>query len=86
MTYEESITFSYFSRNQTEAIKQMVAGESVVVSGFCRMVLGYRARGLVIFLGVSDVEILMGGGAGVVDGDSSERCLSGVVGSLRSPS
>ena len=27
----------------------------------------------------------MGGGAGVVmDGDSSERCLSGVVGSLRS--
>ena len=26
----------------------------------------------------------MGGGAGVVDGDSSERCLSGVLGSLRS--
>ena len=33
-------------------------------------------------------EILMGGGGGgrgrVVDGDSSERCLSGAVGSLRS--
>ena len=26
--YEESIKFSYFSRIQTEAIKQMVAGES----------------------------------------------------------
>ena len=29
-------------------------------------------------------EILWGEGAGVVDGDSNERCLSGVVGSLRS--
>ena len=30
-------------------------------------------------------EILIGGGggAGMVDGDSSERCFSGVVGSLR---
>ena len=39
-----------------------------------------------IFLGVSNVQqkFLCGRGAGVTDGDSSERCLSGVVGSLRS--
>ena len=35
--YEESIKFSYFSRIQTKAIKQMVTG---VVNGLCRMVLG----------------------------------------------
>ena len=29
--YEESIKFSYFSRIQTEAIKQMVAGESCCI-------------------------------------------------------
>ena len=53
----------------------MVTG---VVNGLCRMVLGPRAGGLMIFLGVSDVQQkFYGGGAGVVDGDSSERCLSG---------
>ena len=36
-----------------------------------------------IFLGVSDVQQKFYGGRGR-GGDSSERCLSGVVGSLRS--
>ena len=54
--YDESIKFSYFSRIQTEAIKQMVAresrcGEWVVSDG-----VGPRAGGLMIFLGVSDVQ------------------------------
>ena len=59
-----------------------------MVSGLCWMVLGRRAGRLMIFLGVSDVQqkflLGEGGGAGVVDGNSSERCLSGVVGSLKS--
>ena len=59
--YEESIKYSYFSRIQTEAIKQMVTG---VVNGLCRMVLGRRAGGLMIFLGVSDVQQKFYGGRG----------------------
>ena len=58
--YEESIKFSYFPRIQTEAIKQMVTG---VVNGLCRMVLG-RSGGLMIFLGVSDVQQKFYGGRG----------------------
>ena len=60
--YKISIKFSYFSRIQTEAIKQMVTG---VVNGLCRMVLGRGAGSLMIFLGVSDVQQkLYGGGRG----------------------
>ena len=59
--YEESIKFSYFSRIQTEAIKQMVTG---VVNGLCRMVLGRGAGSLMIFLGVSDVQQKLYGGEG----------------------
>ena len=71
---EESIKFSYFSPIQTEAIKQMVAGEGCC-DGLCRMMSGRRAGGLMIFLGMlgCTVKILMG--AGVVDGGSSERCF-----------
>ena len=45
------IKLSYFSRIQTEPIKQMVAGEDCC-GRLCRMVLGHRAGGLMIsFLG-----------------------------------
>ena len=49
--------------------------------------VGPRGREPHDFLGVSDVQqkLYWGGeGAGVIDGDSSESCLSGVVRSLRS--
>ena len=42
---EESIKFSYFSRIQTEAIKQMMAGKGCYC-GLCQMVSG-RGAGVV---------------------------------------
>ena len=61
--YEESIKCSYFSRIQTEAIKQIVTG---VVNGLCRMVLGRGARSLMIFLGcrMYNRNFMGGGGEG----------------------
>ena len=72
------------SRIQTEAIKQMVAGESCCGEWVVSDSVGLEDRGpRDLFGGVGcTMKILMG--ARVVDGGSSERCLSGVVGSLRS--
>ena len=48
----------------------------------CWIVSGRRAESLMLFLGVRCVIKILKG-AGVVDGGNSERCLSGMMGSLR---
>ena len=81
---EENIKFSYISRIQTEAIKQMVVGESCCGEWFVSDGVRPQGRGPHDLFGRvrCTIEILMG--AGVVNGGSRERCLSGVMGSLRS--
>ena len=71
---EESIKFSYFSRIQTEAIKQMVAGEGCCGGSVVSDDGGPQDRGPHdLFGGVGcAIKVIMG--AGVVDGDLSERC------------
>ena len=64
--YEESIKVSYFSRIQTEAIKQMVAGESCFGEWVVSDGVGPQGRPHALFLGVSDVQqnSYRGGGEG----------------------
>ena len=76
------ILFSYPNQgNKTNGGWKNCSGECVVLDG-----VGLQGRRPHDLFGSvrCTIEILMGGGAGVVDGDSSERCLSGVLGSLRS--
>ena len=62
--YEESIKFSYFSRIQTEAIKQMVTGESCCGEWVVSDGVGPQGRGPHDLLGVSDVQQKFYGGRG----------------------
>ena len=79
--YKIFILFSYPN------LKQIVSGESCCGEWVVSDGAGPQSRGPHdLFGGVGcTIEILMeGAGLGVVDGGNSERCLSGVVGSLMS--
>ena len=62
---EQSIKFSYFSRIQTEAIKQMVAGESCFGEWVVSDGVGPQGRGLMLFFGgVGCTTKFLSGGVG----------------------